>query len=99
MRKITNRAVKAFYNHQSFKQANTSVESNEKGTFLYLYGNLIAVLDDSGLSVTTGGWDTLTTKDRLNGLEGVDVYTKRGQLHLNGNEWDGELTLIEGTTK
>lgn len=47
------------------------------------------------LQITTAGWNTATTREHLNGLPNVSVIQRRGQLYLNGKEWDGELILVE----
>ncbi len=41
--------------------------------------------------ITTAGWNTVTTKERLNGLKGVRVSTRGGVLMLNGEPWDGGM--------
>lgn len=68
---------------------------------LELFGNKIATLTigvhtgKRELTITTAGWPTYTTKDRLNGLPDVDVYTHKKELHLNGSPWDGSPTTIQ----
>lgn len=68
MRKITRDAVNAFRNNEDFRRGNTEVSCNIFRNALYLHGNLIAVLDSDGLRVSSAGWETVTTKERLNGL-------------------------------
>jgi len=41
------------------------------------------------------GWNTNTTRERLNALNGVRVTTKKGQAYLNGEKWDGEWITIK----
>ena len=95
MKKITKESIKAFYNREPFKKSNTVVE-NEKGeTRLKLFGNVIATLDEvNELFITTADWNTRTTRERLNGLSGVRLGTRKGQLYLNNIPWDGKLTNI-----
>ena len=103
MRKITIEAVHAFYEFKKSKKGNTRVDIYEKpmayGThrvaWLSLFGNNIAKLDGDELTITTAGWNTVTTRGRLNGLRGVRVSTKKGILYLNGKEWDGGWVKIE----
>lgn len=59
------------------------------GDSLFLHGNKIAWKEPDGIVITTAGWNTKTTKDRLNALPNVSVKTIKGQLMLNDKEWDG----------
>ena len=94
MRKITKEAVTAFYNRGAFNNQNTSVATGKYGTELKLDGDIIATLCEDGLRITLAGWNTPTTRERLNGLQGVKVTTKQGQVYLNGSKWDGEWIVI-----
>jgi hypothetical protein len=59
-----------------------------------LHGNLIAskstTKGHTTLMVSLCGWNTLTTRERLNGIDGVHVTTKNGQAYLNGYKWNGD---------
>lgn len=46
------------------------------------------------LWITAAGWRTNTTKERLNGLNGVNIYQKDFQWYLNGEAWNGEARYI-----
>tara|TARA_R110000751_G_scaffold3827_13_gene17843 strand:- start:106 stop:399 length:294 start_codon:yes stop_codon:yes gene_type:complete len=97
MRKITKESVQAFMNAQKFKKSNMEVVVLPNVTVLKLYGNEIAYRyndPERTLSITNCGYFTVTTKERLNGLDGVSIYQKQGQWYLNEEEWDGELTDI-----
>lgn len=95
MRKITEEAIKAFYNKKRFKKQNTEVYVAEFTTLLILHGHTIAILySNNKIEVTTAGWNTTTTRDRLNGLDGVHVTSKKGELKLNGQSWDGKLKEV-----
>ena len=95
MRKITKESIKAFYNREPFKKSNMIVENIEGVTKLKLHNNTIAKLDEnSELFITTAGWNTRTTRERLNGLTEVRLGTRKGQLYLNNIPWDGKLTYI-----
>ena len=94
-RKITQESVQAFYNRRKFNKSNMSVEIADEGfTLLKLHGNTIAGIDRMGTWITDAGWATRTTFERLNGLNDVRVNTKKGQVYLNGEEWDGEKVYI-----
>lgn len=98
MRKITQETVKAFNNSKRFKKANMEVEVLPNVTIMKLHGNSIAYRyndPEKTLSITNCGWQTNTTKERLNAIDGVNIYQKSGQWFLNGKEWDGELIDVQ----
>lgn len=97
MRKITINAVAAFHAGRSFKSGNTAVtvDADSGAVAMALHGNKIAERDAQGdLAVTHAGWPTLTTKERLNGIEGVDIFQKKGVWYLNGEAWGGEWKKV-----
>jgi hypothetical protein len=67
-------------------------------TILKLFGNEIAYRyndPEKTLSITNCGWESSTTKERLNGIEGVRIHQRKGQWYLNGKEWNGELINVK----
>ena len=79
-RKITQQAINAFMNAQKFCAGNTSVEVLPNVTILKLHSNAIAYRyndPERTLSVTNAGWQSNTTKERLNGLLNVSVAQKK----------------------
>lgn len=98
MRKITSTICRAFEMGASKSIANTMTDGNA----IYLHGNKIAEHNslfandgNKSINITLAGWNTNTTRERLNGLSGVHVTTKKGQAYLNGKAWDGEwITVI-----
>lgn len=72
MRKITQEAVNALFNMQPFSKSNTVVilSEDETATMMYLHGNFIASYCRVSNTVTLrdAGWQTSTTKERLNGI-------------------------------
>ncbi len=64
MRKITEESVYAFKRGYHYKKSNTEVTP---GAF-YLHGNKIAKKRDGDVLVSDGGWQSNTTKERLNGI-------------------------------
>lgn len=97
MRQITKEASNSFIYGKNFNKANTKVEVMDNGdTRLYLHGHNIALfqLDKGTLHVTNCGYFTNTTKERLNGLLGVNICQKKGKWYLNGKEWNGEWTTV-----
>jgi hypothetical protein len=102
MSKTIEPVVKSFLEGRKRKISNTDTD----GENLYLFGNRIAwkqkINEDSyALWVSTCGWNSVTTRDRLNMLPDVWVRTVKGQLYLYvGNhserdvnkwiKWDGK---------
>jgi hypothetical protein len=91
MRKITQQIVNAFQNSRSLTIGN----SRTNGESLWLFGNKIAEIRRDGLWVSNGGWDSVTTKERLNGLTGVRVQQVNGNWFLNGRAWDGRWVNVD----
>lgn len=96
MRKITEQACKAFHNNKPFKKDNTEVivERYENGdvyqTKMILFGNTIALKYsiDNLIRICFKGYNTITTRERLNGLSNIGFTTKRGKLYMDGIEID-----------
>ncbi len=70
MRNITRRASLAFRGGDNFTLGNTAVtyDSHTGIKQMRLHGNLIAETRDGELYMTLAGWNTPTTRERLNGL-------------------------------
>lgn len=68
MRKITEEAVNRFIKKEAFRSGNTKVEVREGIAYFYLHDNCISILDNETLFISTCGWETTTTKERLNGI-------------------------------
>ena len=95
MRKITEDAIRAFRNDQNFKRGNTEVRILDNSSQLLLHGNVIAEYSaDGALWISSAGWETTTTKERLNGLPNVSIHQKDFQWFLNGVAWNGEFILV-----
>ena len=96
MRKITQQAVEAFNNAKPFKKSNTQIrviEQNAGGHLVLfeLYGNVIARHEtwNGRTFITNAGWESNTTKELLNGLQGVSISQQNWEWYLNGKQWDG----------
>ena len=87
-RKITEDAIRAFNNGYDFSRSNTTVYTGGGNALMTLHRNEIAKRESGRLFIRTCGWETSTTKERLNGLPGVQVYTDKHVLHLNGEVWE-----------
>jgi hypothetical protein len=84
-------------NAEKFNKQNMSVEVLPNVTILKLHGNAIAYRYNDPqrtLSITNCGWESNTTKERLNALPNVNIVQKNWIWYLNGKEWNGELIDI-----
>jgi len=70
MRKIEEQMCNAVHHNIDWHNANTSVTYCEESgeSKVYLHGNHIATVGDEFLQVFDGGWQSNTTKSRLNAL-------------------------------
>ena len=91
MRKIEQQMIAAIKGNTDWKSANTEVISQQDGvSYVYLHGNLIAEVGDDFLKLFDGGWQTTTTKSRLNALLsefGYTCGTKREYVFQKQFEW------------
>jgi hypothetical protein len=96
MSKIVSRnAARALHNGAKYSNGkNTRVLDGR----LMLHGNIIAEAMGEQTLIRTCGWFTLTTRDRLNALEGVSVHQRRGKWYLRDGEghieWDGDDIIV-----
>jgi len=98
MRNITEQAIVAFYSANKFKVSNTQIIVKDNVTIMLLHGNEIAYRyndPEHTVSIRDAGWASNTTKERLNGLNGVHIQQKKGQWYLNGEVWNGSLINIK----
>jgi hypothetical protein len=83
MRKVTREVTDAFFNRRPRKCGNTRTD----GTTIWLHGNAIARHADNGdIEITLAGWDTVTTRERLNGVgrrASFSVFRDRGVTKVN----------------
>ena len=83
MRSITRQAISAFNNNQNFSLSNTVVKADCTGTYMFLFGNLIARKINNRVQVTLCGYNTNTIRERLSGL--CNIKSKKGQVYINNN--------------
>lgn len=83
-RLISEKAAAALYAGRDLKQNNTRVDGHAQR--LYLHDNLIAEIINGVLFITLACWQTLTTCERLNALNGVHITRRAGKAYLNGQE-------------
>jgi hypothetical protein len=102
MRQITKDSINAFIWGFTFSKQNMRVRVFNDVIKLQLHGNTIATKDriTNKIQISNAGWESNTTKERLNGLiylSGSNVkpiYQKNWVWYLNGKEWDGNFTPI-----
>ena len=81
----------AVANNKDWQSANTSVHFNEETneSIVRLHGNKIAVIGDNFMQIFDGGWQSNTTKSRLNailkehGIAGEGVYQKNFKWYVD----------------
>lgn len=91
MRIVTRRAIDALIEGRDMTLDNTKV----RGNTLFLHDNPIIQVREDGVYIQICGWNTITTRERLNGLPKVRVYSHKRQLHLNGVPWDGNWIKVD----
>ena len=68
MRKIERQMNEAIRTGNNFSSSNTMVKHFGNDTEVFLHGNHIATVTDNALTLFDGGWQSNTTKSRLNAL-------------------------------
>jgi len=101
MKKVTSIVASAFLDGDVKKMGNTATD----GDSLYLFNNEIArkVYTDPEksewwLEVSLAGWNTVTTRDRINGMlelfgTGDRVSTRKGQALFNSKPVDESIWI------
>ena len=90
MRKIESQMIAAVKGNINWSKDNTSVVFEDDISKVYLHGNLIAEVDDVSLKLFDGGYQTMTTKSRLNALLsefGYTCGTKQEYIFQKQYEW------------
>lgn len=93
MRKIERLMNNAITNNKDWKLDNTEVlaDAGAGVAFVFLHGNKIAEVGDDFVRLFDGGWQTNTTKSRLNailsehGLPGERVFQKAHKWFVTVN--------------
>lgn len=92
---------KVFFNSLESTEGNTRVTTNYRNdgqyvSTVYLHGNMVARLSDGEWGFTLQGWNTPTTKSRINALAKhygrTGVYQKNkvlysGDKQINAHDW------------
>ena len=85
MRKIESEMNAAVLTRRNFSKANTSVAINDRIAEVRLHGNLIARVGDNFVQILDGGWQSVTTKSRLNAL--LSAVTPNGGVFQKDYVW------------
>ena len=101
MRKIESLMNHAISNNANWQSGNTSVSFNEEEnvSVVRLHGNKIAEVGDNFIRLFDGGWQTNTTKSRLNAIleehgdNGDRVFQKNFDWFVNINTRQGITTV------
>ena len=100
MRKIETQMIAAIKDNKDFKLANTEVISCSNVSDVYLHGNLIARIGETWIELFDGGWQSNTTKSRLNailsafGMDGERVFAKNFDWFVQYN--GGPIPFFSG---
>ena len=86
MRKIERQMNEAIRTGNNFSSSNTMVKQGWEGEAdVYLHGNHIATVTDKALTLFDGGWQSNTTKSRLNAL--LDEFSYGMRVFQKNFEW------------
>jgi hypothetical protein len=96
MRKIERLMNAAITSEKDFTLDNTHVTTKDGVSFVFLHGNNIAQIGDTWLRLFDGGWQTVTTKSRLNAIlavhgNGERVFQKNFNWFVSTNDGDIEF--------
>ena len=86
MRKVTLDILRAFNNRQKKTIKNTSCD----GDNVYLHGNKIVKRENGKVFIRTAGWNTVTTRERINAFTKKSIYQKNFDLYCNDIVWNGD---------
>ena len=96
MRKIETQMNSAIRSRRDWHSGNTRVEITEdKRALVYLHGNLIANVEDNLVQIFDGGWQSNTTKSRLNAIIEEFLIPYQGVFQKN---WNWFVKLSEDFT-
>ena len=100
MRKIEIEMNRAIASGTNWSKANTSVSFEGETAEVRLHGNLIARVGEGFIELFDGGWQTTTTKSRLNailaenGIPGERVFQKA--FHWFVSQEGGPIPFFSG---
>ena len=108
MRQIDQDMINAVRNKIAWSKSNTltTFDNTIENCFIYLHGNHIATYKyaDGSLTLKDGGWQSRTTKRRLNALlsaftfNGLSVVQKNWNWFLKDNDFNRTVPFVSGMT-
>ena len=103
MRKIEMMMNSAIRYRKNFSSGNTTVRAFRESVEVFLHGNHIASLDTAthALTLKDGGWQSVTTKSRLNALldefvPSMGIFQKDWVWYLRDNLDGSVVPFISG---
>ena len=97
MRKIETQMNDAISSNANGSKANTAVTTEGDVSQVRLHGNLIAEVGDNFIRLFDGGWQSNTTKSRLNAI--LSEHGEQGDCVFQKNfEWFVRMNTAEGLT-
>ena len=96
MRKIERQMNDAITNERDWHKDNTSVINIDGVSEVRLHGNLIAKVADTWIQLFDGGWQTNTTKSRLNAILTAHGTGVEGVFQKN---WNWFISTNQGTVE
>ena len=103
MRKIERDMNTAIRYRRNMSKQNTSVRCYTDSVDVFLHGNHIATLDTAthALTIKDGGWQSVTTKSRLNALldefvPSMDIFQKNWDWFVRDNLDGSVVPFISG---
>jgi len=104
MRKIETLMNRAILNRSDWKLANTAVhyEEGNQVSRVYLHGNKIAEIGERFITLYDGGWQSATTKSRLNSIlrehGGGSIYQKNFEWFVYDPTTQKSEEFVSGMT-
>ncbi len=97
MRKIEREMIEAIKAKKDYTNDKTQVRVEGNAVKVYLHDNLIATILENALWLYDGGWESKTTKSRLNCLLShfklPQIYQKNYLWYIGDDEWTGSKTF------
>ena len=98
MRKIEAQMNAAIAGQRNWSKDNTRVEVDKHGdTYVYLHGHNIArIANNWDMQLSSCGWETVTTKSRLNAIldcfvHNISIYQRDWQWYISGRDFTEPL--------
>jgi hypothetical protein len=101
MRKIESEMNRAIATGTNWSKANTTVTMEGDVAEIRLHGNLIAKVGEGFIQIFDGGWQSVTTKSRLNaifegnGCPGEGVFQSAWKWFVRVNQGGGNYATVD----